>query len=470
MKRLLIIFLFLLSLVSCQVPEIPDEEPILPKEEEPSFPSLFYNPYGFASLVITDRSEISDAYASVDDVSSFLDALMDDEIHIIEITSSLDLGSKVVEEELKQNGRKMEDYRRIYRPHHFQPLLHPVLKESGIGLVRIVQKNNLMIFSKNAAEIKHANFSIDGSENIIIRNLVFTELWEWDEKDNGQYKHHDWDYFTIEKSNGIWFDHLSFDQAYDGIIDVKEESSNLTISFSKFNFVPSDFITEQVNYLENNREENPYYNSLRNNLSKEEIEKWASYQKKGFNLGNTTDGEGYESISFTFHHLEVFNLQDRLPRIRKGDAHLYHIILDNTELDILSKTLNKYGLSIVNQAIVTTEGGAVLMENSIFKNVASPIKNHQDSNSDPKYTGKFKVRDSELIRNQKTSFGSSGDGRSLWYPSNQHPQIEFSFRNYQVLPYQYQLIDIYYLPEFLEEYPTGAQELTGFNWLKINPN
>ena len=200
------------------------------------------------------------------------------------------------------------------------------MKESGIGLVRIVQKNNLMIFSKNAAEIKHANFSIDDSENIIIRNLVFTELWEWDEKDNGQYKHHDWDYFTIEKSNGIWFDHLSFDQAYDGIIDVKEESSNLTISFSKFNFVPSDFITEQVNYLENNREENPYYNSLRNNLSKEEIEKWASYQKKGFNLGNTTDGEGYESISFTFQHLEVFNLQDVCQDL-KGDAHLYHIIL-----------------------------------------------------------------------------------------------------------------------------------------------
>ena len=133
MKRLLIIFLFLLSLASCQVPEILDEEPILPKEEEPSFPSLFYNPYGFASLVITDRSEISDAYALVDDVSSFLDALMDDEIHIIEITSSLDLGSKVVEEELKQNGKKMEDYRRIYRPHHFQPLLHPSLKESGLA-------------------------------------------------------------------------------------------------------------------------------------------------------------------------------------------------------------------------------------------------------------------------------------------------------------------------------------------------
>src|SRR5690606_25129600 len=125
----------------------------------------------------------------------------------------------------------------------------------------------------------------------------------------------------------------TFDNVYDGIIDVKEYSENLTLSWSKLNFVPNDFVNLQIDHLEENMNDRPYYKSLRDEgISVEDLKVFASFQKKGFNLGNTTDGTGFESITMTFHHLEVYNLMDRMPRLRKGDVHLYHIIVDNKML------------------------------------------------------------------------------------------------------------------------------------------
>ncbi len=326
-----------------------------------------------------------------------------------------------------------------------------------------------MIFSKEGYSIKHVKFEIDGSKDLVFRNLRFSELWEWDEIGQGGYKVNDWDYFVVEKSEGIWFDHLTFEQAYDGIIDVKEGAANLTLSFSKLDFNPNQFIALQIEALEANQEDYPYYQRLRNNgISKEDIIKLASYQKKGFNLGNTTDGEGFESITFTFHHLEIFNLQDRMPRIRKGDAHLYQIILDNTGIYQLNLKINSNIVNIVNQGIVTTEDGAVLMENSVFKEVGILIKSHQDSSSDSKYTGKYKVINSSYYRNTREYFGSSDSTPSVWYPRNNHPKIPFAFRNYQELPYDYQMIDIAFLPDFFNKYPVGHQKIEDFNWLKID--
>jgi pectate lyase len=465
MFKLLLILSLFLCLGGCVNGEKPD--PNLPPVNEETSP-WYQNPFGFASLTVTDRKD--EVVREVGDEVAFLDALLSAEVKVIKITADLDMGDLYVSGLLSLQGRSLTDYRQVYRSHHHRPKLHPLLQESGIGMLRIVQRDGLLIYSESGHTLKHLCIIIDASRNIVFRNLRLSELWEWDEIDAGAYKTNDWDYFTIEKSEGIWFDHLSFDQAYDGIIDVKEGCSNLTLSFSRLEFVPNAFIQAQINYLEAHREDNHYYRSLREKgLSEEDLLKWASYQKKGFNLGNTTDGEGYEEITFTFHHLEISNLQDRLPRIRKGDAHLYQIILDNTGIDELSAVLNAHQLSIVNQGIVTTEGGAVLMENSIFRNVAVPLKSHQDSNSDSRYTGKYQILNSELIRNNQSHFGSSGDGRSLWYPSNPHPALPFAFRNYETLPYAYELLDVYYLPAFFEENPTGAGTLSGINWLEIKP-
>jgi len=434
-----------------------------------SFPTWYYNPFGFASLTVSERSE-NEASVKVATEIEFLDALLNQENQVIEITADLNLGSKEVEAKLKVIGKNLNDYRNVYRAHSNKPLLHPVLIETGVGRIRIRKRENLMIYSKTGNSIKHASFEIDGSKDIVFRNLKFSELWEWDDAGQGKYKRNDWDYFVIEKSAGIWFDHLTFKQAYDGIIDVKDGCSNLTLSFSKLDFNPNEFIKTQINALEENQDLHPYYQSLRaKGITKEELIRLASYQKKGFNLGNTTDGSGFESITFTFHHLEVYNLQDRFPRIRKGDAHLYQVILDNSGITDLGLKINPKGETLVNQGIVTTEDGAVFMENSLFINVSTPIKTHQESNVDSKYTGKFRILNSAYRKGEREYFGSSEGKFLVWEPTNNHPLIPFAFRNYEKLPYYYNtLLDIAFLPEFFEKHPTGALTLKEFNWLKID--
>jgi pectate lyase len=428
---------------------------------------LFLNPFGFSSLVNKSRHSDLSGYYEVSNEIQFLEALMDHQARIIEIKEDLNLGSKYVNDLLELDGKLMSEYRNVYRPHARQPLLHPTLLETGIGQVRLVNRDDLMIFSKEGQTIHHTTFIIDAVHDLVIRNLHFTGIWEWDEETYGQYNRNDWDYFTIEKSNGLWFDHLTFDQAYDGIIDVKEGGQNITLSWSKLSFKPNNFIEDQIFALEEDKENYPYYNSLRTyGLSLEELIIYASFQKKGFNLGNTTDGEGFESITMTFHHLLIENLMDRLPRIRKGDAHLYHIVLDNTNIYNMRLAHSKVP-GLINQAIVTTEEAAVLMEHSILSHVNIPIRNHQNVNQDFKYTGAYQIINSELIFPNKVYFGSSFDKNTLWVHDTLNPIRTFQFRNHETIPYNYELIDVYFLSERFAIYPPGHSLSTYDHWLYI---
>ncbi len=474
MKRLINLTLAIMAvmyLTGCMSQVITESD--TPDEKTPELPietdihhAILENPFGFSSLIITDRSLLTNEIIQVSSAVELLQALMNTDIQIIEIVEDLELGSKTVEKALIEQGLSLVQFRSVYRPHSHQPLLHPILMESGVGSLRIVGRNGLMIYSKQGMTLKHVSISIDGSSDIVIRNLHLSELWEWDELDRGQFKRNDWDYINIEKSNGVWIDHITFDQAYDGIIDVKDYVSNITLSWSKLDFTVNAFVIAQIEALEHSRHLYPYYDELRiSGMEMEDVITYASFQKKGFNLGNTTNGEGFESITMTFHHLEILNLMDRMPRIRKGDAHLYHIILNNT--DIQQLRLKFPSLSLINQGIVSTEGGNVMMEHSIFKHVTTPIKNHQDSDPDIQYTGAYQVINSELITSTRTYFGSSTDLNSLWFHTNSHPTIPFAWRNHNTLPYEYHLIDVYYLAERFQQYPTGHQTIPSFQWTFI---
>ena len=465
-----LVFGLVVTMAACTTNTIPpiDETPS-PNDELPIDYSRLYNPFGFSSLVITSRSTYEDQITLVSTTIEFLDALMDSTTKVIHIEHDLSLGSKEVSEALANVNKTLSMYSTVYRAHSKQPLTHPILLESGVGQIRLTDRNDLMIYSSTGVEIKHAGFLIERSSNIVIRNIHLSELWEWDEYSQGQYKRNDWDYFSLKDVNGIWFDHLTFDQVYDGIIDLRENAQHITLSWSKLNFISNDFIDAQIDYLENNRSMHPYYDALRNEaISVEDLKVFASFQKKGFNLGNTTDGSGFENITMTFHHLEVFNLMDRMPRLRKGDVHLYHMILDNTLLYEYRLKLNSPNLSFVNQGLVSTEGGSILMEHSIYKFVTTPIKNHQDTNPDVKYTGSYSVINSEMIQPNRTYFGSTNDRNSLWIHTGSAAMIPFQMRNYSSIPYSYVLEDVYYLAETFETFPTGAQKILDFDWLYMD--
>lgn len=488
MKKLYILLTIVLMtyfLISCQESkediqtniETPIETPVIPTEPEetvvPPLPSIpetydrFLSPQGFAELGLRTRNSL-EGYVEVQNEVEFIQALLNSNINIIEIKNDLNMGSNHVESLLQAEGMTLNDVRSVYRRHSHTPLKHPRLIEQGVGSIRIILRDHLMIYSKHGATISHATTLIDGSNDIVIRNLKLTGIWEWDELDQGQYKRNDWDYFTIEKSSNIWIDHITFDQAYDGIIDIKENTSHVTLSWSRLEFRPNTFIEEQIFFLEEHREDNPYYDLLRTQgISIEDLILHSSFQKKGFNLGNSTDGLGFESITMTFHHLDIYNLQDRMPRIRKGDVHMYHISLDNEDVYMLRLRLGQSGLSFVNQGIVTTEDGAVLMENSIFKYVTTPIRNHQDSNPSVTYTGRYQVINSELVLPSRNYFGSSGEPSSLWVHDNNAQTLSFRFRNHEEIPYAYVLSDVYFLNEIFERFPVGHIYLEDFDWTNI---
>lgn len=146
--------------------------------------------------------------------------------------------------------------------------------------------DGLTIFSAKGATIKHAAFTFKRSSNVIIRNLEFDELWEWDEATKGNYDKNDWDYITIENSNNVWIDHCTFNKSYDGVVDVKKGSNGVTISWSSFlgdDRNANSWVTQQINAMEANKAAYPMYAYLRSSsvgLSKDDIIAIAASQKR----------------------------------------------------------------------------------------------------------------------------------------------------------------------------------------------
>ena len=172
--------------------------------------------------------DTSDNYYKAGTATQFLDALLKiketGKKSVIELTSDINLGCNEVE--------NFDSYSSIIKAYKAQALTHPTLMKTGVSQLTLENYNNLTIISTNGSSIKHANITLKKSENIIIRNIKFDELWEWDEATEGNYDRNDWDYMTIDEAcDGIWIDHCTFYKAYDGIIDVKNpvDVSRITI-------------------------------------------------------------------------------------------------------------------------------------------------------------------------------------------------------------------------------------------------
>jgi len=375
---------------------------------------------------------------------------------------------------------------------HTTPKIHPILMSTGVGKIVIQDRDGtnskynegLVIFSESGHTIKHAAFSIKRSNNIVVRNLKFDELWEWDEATKGDYDSNDWDYFTIDTVNGIWFDHIELGKAYDGLIDFKAGDSidqtvkNATFSYMKLVFTPNDFIRAQINYLEANKSSFSYYNLMRTSgMSVEEIVQLSGFQKKGFLLGGSELRVG-NVFTLTIYNSYIKNLQDRFPRLRGGDVHLFNNIYDATEVYEMKSQLTsaypvlfaktEYNRLLTNQALITTENGAILMENSIIMGVTQVIKSNQVGTNHPIMTGKYKVIDSIYILDEYEFLGGSEDLDTPFIRSNSEPVLPFSWTTFTVLPYSsYRIILPNHLSLYLDQAILGVTSVP-FNWLTLN--
>lgn len=332
------------------------------------------------------------------------------------------------------------------------PLTHPVLLQTGVSKISLDGFSGLTIFSANGATIKHAGFTIKRSSNIIIRNLGFDELWEWDESSKGDYDKNDWDYITLEEDTNVWIDHCTFNKAYDGLVDSKKGTSGVTISWSTFkgdDGSSNSWVTQQINAMEANMSAYPMYAYLRSSsigLSKDDIIAVTRSQKKGHLVGATSFDSTNADLSITLHHNYYLNIQDRLPRLRGGNAHVYNILADNSAAWAAKAristametaiTAKGYHFGVTSNGAIAPEGGAVLLEKSNFIDIYYPLRNNQTDPDDASYTGKIKAIDT-MYSLDGVSF--RGDSDTAGSPIAPVPAtiIPFSWLGISALPYTY---------------------------------
>jgi pectate lyase len=59
---------------------------------------------------------------------------------------------------------------------------NPTLEVAGVSKLDISNTNGLTIFSTQGNTIKHVELKLQASSNdIVIRNLNFDEMWQWDD-------------------------------------------------------------------------------------------------------------------------------------------------------------------------------------------------------------------------------------------------------------------------------------------------
>ena len=343
-----------------------------------------YNVEGYAaSAGVTGGGNLleeSKNYYKAGSAKEFLDAIKSvkasGRASVIELTADIALGDKEVE--------GYSEYKSFITAHKNYPITHPDLISSGVSMLKIAGMSNLTIYSKNGAKITHTCIDITGSDNIIIRNIKFDELWEWDDETSGGYDRNDWDYMTIEKgSSNIWIDHCTFYKAYDGVIDIKTPSaySNITISWCEF-LPASDggtFFDNMMNAMKANPDGYAYYKHLlESGMTHEQICNYAYGQKKTHLLGQSDEDASSKNITVTFANNYYKDSMDRMPRLRFGTAHVYNCIMDaqnlrNYRLDIEKTAGSEYAQKIVSNGASSNCGAHMLLENCYISGITNAL-------------------------------------------------------------------------------------------------
>ncbi len=458
----------------------------------PSIPvvSSAYNLVGFAQST-TGGGVLADTdpnYAQVFTATDLANALISKTVKVIEIMNDLDLGYTEIEASAKAGS---EPFRAAATP-----LLHPVLLQTGVSLLDIEKKNGLTIFSANGSTIRHVKMNIKNCSNIIVRNLKFDEMWEWDESTKGQYDRNDWDFFTLGDGgavSNVWVDHCTFTKAYDGILDTKAGCSAITISWCKYMgddgaTNTNSWVWQQINYLELNPASYPMYNFLRTRgYSATNIVTIMQAHDKTHLAGQNDLDPNNATISMTFHHLWLGVWDRCVPRLRAGNVHDYNLFVDDTLVlaarrlrDSIAANMsaadqntlnNTYSFEPPVNGTISTENGAIQVEKSVYIDCLWPLRNNQTDISNPAYTGKIQALDTMYQFDGATVRGNSTDPGNPLGPF-QAPVIPCSWNansgapNGQ-LPYTYTPDDPAQLQAIVTS-PTAGAGAGVLTWAKTN--
>jgi pectate lyase len=105
---------------------------------------------------------------------------------------------------------------------------------TSLGMIKAAITNKTLIglpgskFTNTNQSVSGILYLASGSDNVIIRNLLFQGPGAWDNNGN--------DNLTSECTN-LWVDHCEFQDGEDGNFDQKKNSDNVTVSWCKFTYL-----------------------------------------------------------------------------------------------------------------------------------------------------------------------------------------------------------------------------------------
>lgn len=178
-------------------------------------------------------------------------------------------------------------------------------KQAQQVVVRVPSRTTVVGMGTDAA-IVHGTLLLDRVDNVIIRNIHFSDAYDyfpaWDPKDNA---HGEWnseyDNLTLRGATHIWIDHCTFDdgtrpdalepvllgrrvQHHDGLLDITQQSNWVTVSWNHFHHHDKTTLV-------------------------------------GSSDNQTLD---QDKLKVSFHHNLYEDVKERTPRVRFGQVHLYN--------------------------------------------------------------------------------------------------------------------------------------------------
>ncbi len=446
-------------------------------------------------------------------------------VRVIEIANDLNLGYFKLSEQVKASSL-VDDYAKNMSKWESYLTMSDMLIENGVSQIKIENTSNLLIYSVNGARLTHCGFKLTSDNNVVFRNIEFDGLWQWEDSPTpetqkiGDYDWFGWAYFKISFCGYVWIDHCAFGKSYDGQIDYSnpvydvnagtafraplgaDGGNGLHISNCRFNAGSDDrdgYIYKMMEKIEQNYQSGGkdylYYNKLRAaGASFEDILYGIAIpQKKGFLCGDDATFSGsYDNaddynfnfkLQVSFANCVFKNLEDRLPKVRGGNAYMYNCIVDSsqyysyrTKLKALNAAAavaqvnSSWKCGLVSQGIVCGNGGSVKAQNCIFRGIETLLKNNDTKNSPPYVNGGYQIVNCSYRKGAQDSVyvGSSFNGDNTF--TNATPSLlkteYFSWHTADgEQPFTVKAIKLDELEDMLNAKPDGAGTNDSFGGL-----
>lgn len=179
-----------------------------------------------------------------------------------------------------------------------------------------VQSNKTIIGSGTSGHIVGGGFFLGaGVHNVIIRNLTIRDAYQgvWNDKD------HDFDAIQMDGAHHVWIDHNDLRHMADGLIDVRKDSTYVTVSWNKL-----------------------------------------SQDNKAFGIGWTEN----VVTDITIHHNWIRETEQRNPSTdNAAHAHLYNNFLEDVANTDIKSSYGNYSRG----------GTKMVLENSYFQGINNPV-------------------------------------------------------------------------------------------------